>query len=146
MLTSSFLKPSPMTDPNDNSALFMPHPTPQKVLLAFLDEKEKVQQAPSKALYLPTPCTPGHSPSQRVPVGHGTTTLKLMGGQCLPCALGEIPAHSVSLGILGARVGLFSIDPFLSTVSSPARKKYDQFQVVVSVLQMMDGLLNSSFN
>lgn len=38
-----------------------PHssPTPQKVLLAFLDEKEKVQQAPSKALYLPTPCTPG---------------------------------------------------------------------------------------
>lgn len=44
------------------------------------------------------------------------------------CFLGEIPAHSVSLGILGVQAGLFSADPFLWTVSLRAAKKKRKFR------------------
>lgn len=51
--------------------------------------------------------------------------------------LGEIPVHSVSLGILGVQVGLFSTDPFLWTASLRAAKKNNSDKLWVVTLTFM---------
>lgn len=122
LLRAITLRTHPVIDSKDNFTLLIPQsllplPLHKRHFCSFWTKRRKSSK--TQKVSLPSTVFPDH----RVPVGHGTAPLKLMGRLCLLFARDEIPARSVSLGILGAPAGLFSTDPFLLTASSPAGKK-----------------------